>query len=103
MSKESNLTAESKFTLSLKEIVAVAIGFSSLVGMYFTLQADIARAMELPAPEVNPIEFQYKDELVRSTIDNIQSDVTTVKEDVNEIKESLAKMDERLYEISRKK
>ena len=103
MSKESNLTAESKFTLSLKEIVAVAIGFSSLVGMYFTLQADIARAMELPVPEVSSIEFQYKDELVRSTIDNIQSDVTTVKEDVNEIKESLAKMDERLYEISRKK
>tara|TARA_R100000697_G_scaffold28433_1_gene37586 strand:+ start:54 stop:365 length:312 start_codon:yes stop_codon:yes gene_type:complete len=103
MSKESNLSPESKFTLSLKEIVAVAIGFSSLVGMYFTLQADIARAMELPAPEVSSIEFQYKDELVRSTIDNIQSDVTTVKEDVNEIKESLAKMDERLYEISRKK
>ena len=103
MSTEKNLSAESKFTLSIKEMIAAAIGFSSLIGMYFTLQADIAQAMELPKPEVSSIEFQYKDELVRTTIDNIQSDVTTVKEDVNEIKQSLEKMDERLYEISRKK
>ncbi len=81
----------------------MAIGFASLVGMYYTLQAQIQTAMELPKPEVNAIEFKYKDELVRSTIDNIQSDVTNIKDDVNEIKESLAKMDERLYEISRKK
>tara|TARA_A100000172_G_C3039260_1_gene109788 strand:+ start:727 stop:1038 length:312 start_codon:yes stop_codon:yes gene_type:complete len=103
MSKESNLSSESKFTLSIKEMIAAAIGFSSLIGMYFTLQAQIQTAMELPKPEVSSIEFQYKDELVRSTIDNIQSDVTNIKDDVNEIKESLAKMDERLYEISRKK
>ena len=99
MSTEKNLTAESKFTLSIKEMIAAAIGFSSLIGMYFTLQADIAQAMELPKPEVSSIEFQYKDELVRSTIDNIQSDVTTVKEDVSEIKESLAKMDESVIKI----
>lgn len=103
MSKEQNLSAESKFTLSIKEMIAAAIGLASLMGMYFTLQAQIQTAMELPKPEVNAIEFKYKDELVRSTIDNIQSDVTNIKDDVNEIKESLAKMDERLYEISRKK
>ena len=103
MSQDKNLSPETKFTLSLKEMVAVAIGLASLVGMYYTLQAQITTAMELPKPEVSKIEFQYKDELVRSTIDNIQSDVTNIKDDVNEIKESLAKMDERLYEISRKK
>ena len=103
MSKEQNLSPESKFTLSIKEIIAAVIGLASLIGMYYTLQAQIQTAMELPKPEVSSIEFQYKDELVRSTIDNIQSDVTNIKEDVNEIKESLAKMDERLYEISRKK
>ena len=103
MSNEKNLSSESKFTLTLKEMVAMAIGFASLVGMYYTLQAQIEEAKMLPPPEVSSIEFQYKDELVRSTIDNIQSDVTNIKDDVNEIKESLSKMDERLYEISRKK
>ena len=99
---EKQLTSESKFSLSIKELIGAAIGFSSLIGMYFTLQADIARAMELPQPEVQKIEFDYKDKLIRSTIEKIDADVTTVKEDVNEIKESLAKMDERLYEMSRK-
>ena len=51
---------------------------------------------------VNPVEFQYKDELVRSTIEKVETDVNTIKIDVNEIKEQLNKMDERLYEISRK-
>ena len=57
--------------------------------------------MTEPKPEVSSIEFQYKDELVRSTIEKIDLDVTTVKGDVSEIKESLAKMEERLYEISK--
>ena len=70
--------------------------------MYFTLQADIAKAMELPEPEVQKIEFDYKDQLVRSTIELTQEDVKTIKSDIEEIKAQLNKMDERLYEISRK-
>ena len=93
---------ETKITLDLKTLGLIIGGVISLASMYFILKADIALAMEMPKPEVSSVEFQYKDELVRSTIDNIQSDVTNIKEDVNEIKESLAKMDERLYEISRK-
>ena len=100
--KEENLTSDTKFSLSIKEIIAAAIGFSSLIGMYFTLQAQIQTAMELPKPEIQKVEFEYKDKLIRSTIEKIDADVTTVKEDVNEIKNSLEKMDERLYEISKK-
>ncbi len=100
--KEENLTSDTKFSLSIKEIIAAAIGFSSLIGMYFTLQAQIQTAMELPKPEIQKVEFEYKDKLIRSTIEKIDADVTTVKEDVNEIKNSLEKMDERLYEMSKK-
>lgn len=100
MSKQ-NLTPDSKFSLTIKELIAAAVGFSSLIAMYFTLQADIAKAMELPEPEVQKIEFDYKDQLVRSTIEKIESDVNTVKEDVEEIKGTLNKVDERLYEMSK--
>ena len=100
--KEENLTSDTKFSLSIKEIIAAAIGFSSLIGMYFTLQAQIQTAMELPKPEIQKVEFEDKDKLIRSTIEKIDADVTTVKEDVNEIKNSLEKMDERLYEMSKK-
>ena len=101
MSKQS-LTPDSKFSLTIKELIAAAVGFSSLIAMYFTLQADIAKAMELPKPEVQKIEFDYKDQLVRKTIEITQEDVSTIKSDIEEIKAQLNKMDERLYEISRK-
>jgi|TARA_B100001778_G_C18443527_1_gene563439 hypothetical protein len=101
--KEQQLSSDTKFNLSIKEIVAVVITISSLMGMYFTLQAQIQEAMELPKPEIQKVEFEYKDKLIRSTIEKIDADVTTVKEDVNEIKKSLEKMDERLYEISKQR
>ena len=96
------LSPNSKFSLSLKELLATLIGFTSLVGVYYTLQADITKAMELPKPEVTNVEFDYKDKLVRSTIEKTQQDVSTIKEDIVEIKGTLTKLDERLYEISKK-
>lgn len=97
------ISEETNVTLDLKTI-GMIVGFTvSLASMYFALKADIAEAKELPEPEIQKIEFDYKDKLVRSTIEKIDSDVSTVKEDVNEIKESLAKMDERLYQISKQR
>ena len=101
MEKEKVLNTSSRFSLTVREIIAAVIGLTSLLGVYFTLQADIATAMEEPKPEVQKIEFDYKDQLIRATIEQIQLDVGTVKEDVGEIKEHLNKMDERLYQISR--
>ena len=100
---KGSITPNSKFSLTLKELVAAGIGFSSLIAIYFTLQADIVKAMELPKPEVQKIEFDYKDQLVRSTIEQTQQDVSTIKEDIVEIKGTLTKLDERLYEISKEK
>ena len=64
--------------------------------MWFALQADIAEAKELPAPVIDIIEYDLKDELIRQTIMDTQ-------EDVEEIKESLEKIDERLYELQKDK
>lgn len=101
MEKQNELSTSSKFSLTVKEMIAATIGLSSLLGVYFTLQADIATAMENPKPEVQKIEFDYKDQLIRAAIEQIQLDLGTVKDDVGEIKDHLNKMDERLYQISR--
>ena len=66
-----------------------------LAGMWFTLQADIAQAKELPVPVIDRVEYDLKDELIRQTIMDTQ-------EDVEEIKETIDKIDERLYEIQSK-
>ena len=101
----AELNPESKFSLSLKEIIGAVVGLSSLFGIYFTLQTSLQANTEdiqsLKDNSVNPIEWNYKDLLVRSTIEKIEADVMTVKEDVNEIKESLEKMESRLYEINK--
>ena len=86
---------ETQVTLDLKTI-GMIIGFVlMLAGMWFTLQADIAQAKELPAPVIDRIEYDLKDELIRQTIMDTQ-------EDVEEIKETIDKIDERLYDIQSK-
>ncbi|MCP4322110.1 MAG: hypothetical protein GY787_09715 [Alteromonadales bacterium] len=85
---------ETKVTLDLKTI-GMIIGFViTLAGMWFTLKADIALAMEKPEPVIDRVEYDLKDELIRQTIMDTQ-------EDVDKILEDLSKIDERLYDIQR--
>ena len=81
-----------KVTLDLKTIGIIIGGTISLALMYFTLQADIALAMEKPEPVISRTEYDLKDELVRQTIMDTQ-------EDVDQILEELEKIEQRLYEI----
>lgn len=91
------VSENTKLTLDLKTIGVIVFFTISLAGTYFTLQAQISTAMEEPKPEVSKIEFQYKDELVRSTIEKVEKDVVNMQGDINEIKETLSKMEERMY------
>ena len=103
----AELNPESKFSLSLKEIIGAVVGLSSLFGIYFTLQASVDTNTEdidaLKNNSVNPVEFQYKDELVRSSILRIEEKTDVLNEDVKEVKDQLQKIDERLYQISKQK
>lgn len=89
------LGEDTKVTLDLKTIGMLLAGAVSLALMYFTLQADIALAKELPKPVIDRIEYDLKDELIRQTILDTQ-------EDVEAIQEQLDKIDQRLYEMQRK-
>jgi len=90
MSKE--LSEDSKFQISIKTLLGIAGGLSVLIGMWFTLQADIAEAKELPQPppsEVTRMEFDMKDQLVRQTIMSTQEDVAEIKDDLDRIEQKL--------------
>ena len=85
---------ETKVTLDLKTI-GMIVGFAvSISSMYFVLQSDIAKAMELPLPTIERIEYDLKDELIRQTIMDTQ-------EDVESILDKLEKLEERIYEMSK--
>ena len=90
MAKE--LSEDSKFQISIKTLGGIAAGLSVLIGMWFTLQADIAEAKELPTPppsEVTRMEFDMKDQLVRQTIMTTQVDVAEIKDDLDRIEKKL--------------
>ena len=86
---------ETKVTLDIKTIGIIVFGIATIVGMWFALQADIEEAKQLPAPVIERIEYDLKDELVRQTIMDTQ-------EDVESILEKMDKLEERLYEMSKR-
>ena len=90
---EKELNEGTTFKLSIKTLAGIAALIFTLVSMWFMLQADIALAMELPAPpdpEVTRMEFDMKDQMIRQTI-------MTTQEDVKDIKKSLEKIEDKLY------
>ena len=91
MAKELN--EDTSFKLSIKTLIGIGFAIATLAGMWFTLQADIAEAKELPAPpdpEVTRMEFDMKDQMIRNTI-------MTTQKDVEEIKVTLEKIEDKLY------
>ena len=87
------LSEESKFQVSLKTLGGIAMLIFAFVGMWFSLQADIEEAKQLPeppAPVITRMEFDMKDQLVRQTIMDTQKDV-------EEIKKTLEKIEDKLY------
>ena len=91
MAKELN--EDTGFNISVKTLIGIGFAMATLIGMWFTLQADIAEAKELPSPpdpEVTRMEFDMKDQMIRNTI-------MTTQEDVKEIKESIEKIEDKLF------
>ena len=78
-----------------KTLGGIAFLIATLVGMWFTLQADIAEAKELPEPlppDITRMEYDMKDQLIRQTIMTTQEDVKEVKEDIKRIEEKIDKL-----------
>jgi hypothetical protein len=94
MAKELN--EDTGFKISIKTLLAIGFGMATLIGMWFTLQADIADAKKLPAPpdpEVTRMEFDMKDQMIRQTI-------MTTQEDVKEIKKSIEKIEDKIDKLN---
>ena len=90
MAKE--ISEDTVVGLSLKTIGAMIAGVGVVTLGYFDLQAGIDEAKELPVPVISRTEYDLKDELIRETIMNTQTDVS-------EIKKQLDKIENRLFEM----
>ena len=86
------LSKDSKFSISIETLGALAVALATVVGMWYSLQSEIELAKQLPPSEVSRTEYDLKDQLIRETIMNTQ-------EKVEQNGEKLDKIEERLYEI----
>tara|TARA_R100001086_G_scaffold179940_1_gene99819 strand:+ start:326 stop:616 length:291 start_codon:yes stop_codon:yes gene_type:complete len=96
MAKELN--EDTGFVLSIKTIIGLGFAVATIAGMWFTLQADIAEAKQLPEPlppDVTRMEFDMKDKNIRLTIQNTQDDVEEIKEDLDRIEEKIDELTRR--------
>ena len=78
MAKELN--EDTSFKISIKTLAGIAALIFTLVGMWFTLQADISEAKELPKPEISKMEFDMKDVNIRQSIKNTERNVEKLEE-----------------------
>mgnify|MGYP003148262906 FL=1 len=87
------LSEDSKFQVSLKTLGGIVVLIVTLVGMWFTLQADIEEAKMLPEMPISEKEFELKDKLIRSSILATEEDVKEIKEDMKYLRDKIDKMD----------
>ena len=97
MSEPKQLNEDTSFKVSIKTLIAIAVAITTVVGMWFALQADIQEAKELPIieippPDVTRMEFDMKDQLIRQTIATTAEDVTEIKEDIKRLEEKIDKL-----------
>jgi ribosomal protein S13 len=83
------LNENSGFQVSIKTLAGIGAAMATVISMWFMLQADIAEARTLPAPDVSRMEFDMKDQMIRQTI-------LTTQEDVLELKERLIRMENKI-------
>jgi hypothetical protein len=90
MAKELN--EDTSFKISIKTLGGIAALIFTLVGMWFTLQADIEEAKELPKPDITRMEFNMKDENIRATIIETRDDVKKLEERMIRMEDKIDKL-----------
>ena len=88
----TEISEGSKFTLSLKSIIAIVVLVSSLVGQYWVLSNEIELAKRLPESEISRSELDLKLELISKT-------VMSNAEKLNKMESTVDKIEERVYEL----
>jgi ribonucleotide reductase alpha subunit len=92
---------DSKFTLSLETAISVAVTIALVVGMWYSLQAEIELAKELPEPEVSRMEYDLKDQMIRDSIMNTEEKVEKLEEKVDSVKDDTRMINETLLDMNK--
>lgn len=87
--KPLELDKSTKFNITLEFLIVIIAGVISTMGVYYKLSADIEEAKQLPKPAVTKEEYELKDQLLRTTVDNIEKKVDRIDQRLEKIEEKL--------------
>ena len=100
---------KTKFALDLKTIIAAAVGISSLVGMWYALQADIQEAKELPKiGNIYDQEYPSKPEgynwprsyeQYKDNVEGLQEEMDAVYDILDEYEEAIDALEKTVTEL----
>ncbi len=85
------ISENTKFSLSPKNFFTIIVLVGSMVGMYYSLQAQIEEGKEIPKPSEGPVEQMIQ----------IQKELTFIKTEMLEMKETLNRLDDRIYSLKK--
>ena len=91
---------DTKFTLSIETAISIIVTIGMIIGMWFTLQADIEEAKLIPEPEVSRMDYDLKDQMIRDSILNTEGKVDKLEEKVDDIKEDTKMIQETLINMN---
>jgi hypothetical protein len=69
-----------EFKIDLKTIVSIIVLTASFVGMYYTLQDDIADAKKMPKAVIDRIEYDLKQDWHTEHINRLEDEVKELRD-----------------------
>ena len=93
---------DTKFTLSIETGISIVVTVGMIIGMWYSLQAEIELAKELPEPEVSRMEYDLKDQMIRESILSTEGKVDKLEEKVDDIKEDTKAITQTLIDMNNK-
>ena len=95
---------KTKFALDVKTMIAAAVGISSLVGMWYALQADIQEAKELPKiGNIYNQEYPSRPEGYNwpRSYEQYKDQVGNLQEDMDEVFDKLDEYEEKIEDLEK--
>jgi len=83
------ISESTEFKIDLKTVIGIIMLTTTLVGMYYTLQEDIALAKTLPPNEVTRLEYELKEEWNEEMILQLENKVEMLEETQDILKEEV--------------
>jgi hypothetical protein len=74
------ISENTEFKIDIKTVIGIIMLTTTFVGMYYTLQEDIAEAKELPPVEVGRLEYELKEKWNHENIEDILERVSMLEQ-----------------------